>query len=58
MKKLWAFVYDKGERHGAGLAICMRIVKAHGGGVSVESAVDKGTTFAINIPVEPKSGET
>ena len=43
---------------GLGLAICMRIVKAHGGGISVESAVDKGTTFTITIPVEPKSDET
>jgi sensor domain CHASE-containing protein len=59
MKKLFGPLFTtKAKGMGLGLAICMRIVKAHDGGISVESAVDKGTTFTITIPVEPKSDET
>jgi signal transduction histidine kinase len=40
------------------LPICKRIVEAHGGTISVESTVGKGTTFRINVPIEPRSEET
>jgi signal transduction histidine kinase len=38
---------------GLGLAIAKEIVEAHGGSVTADSAVGKGTTFVVKLPVEP-----
>ena len=40
-----------GEGTGLGLTICEKIIKEHSGKINVESAVGKGSTFSIFIPV-------
>jgi PAS domain S-box-containing protein len=58
MEKLWTpFFTTKSRGMGLGLAICKRIIEAHGGKISVESTVGKGTTFTVTIPIEPKIKE-
>ena len=37
---------------GLGLAIVKEIIEQHGGDISVESNVGKGTTFAFWIPIQ------
>ena len=44
----------KAKGMGFGVPICTRIAEAHGGKLSVESKVGKGTTITIAIPVNPK----
>ncbi len=44
----------KAQGMGFGLAICKRIIEVHGGRIKVETAVNKGTTFTITLPVKPK----
>jgi signal transduction histidine kinase len=58
LKKLFGPLFTtKAKGMGLGLAICKRIVEAHGGTISVESVVGKGTVFTIIIPIEPKLEE-
>jgi signal transduction histidine kinase len=44
----------KAQGMGFGLAICKRIVEAHGGTITVKTALNKGTTFTISLPIKPK----
>lgn len=44
----------KAKGMGFGLPICRRLVEAHGGKISVESQISKGTTFTIDMPIEAK----
>ena len=44
----------KAQGMGFGLAICKRIIEAHGGTIKVETKVNRGTTFTVTLPVKPK----
>jgi len=39
-----------GDTSGLGLAVCERIMKQHGGGISVSSLIDYGARFTLSIP--------
>ncbi len=47
-------ITTKARGMGLSLAICKRIVDSHGGKIEFESAVGKGTTFRIILPLKPK----
>jgi signal transduction histidine kinase/putative methionine-R-sulfoxide reductase with GAF domain len=56
LDKIWSPLFTtKAKGMGFGLPICKRIVEAHGGKISIASAVDKGSTFTITLPIEPKT---
>jgi signal transduction histidine kinase len=49
-------IFDEGfttrsGSHGLGLPIARRIVEAHGGTLSVESAPSKGAVFTVALPL-------
>jgi PAS domain S-box-containing protein len=44
----------KAQGMGFGLAICKRIIEAHGGKITVQSTLGKGTTFIVTLPLEQK----
>jgi len=53
LAKLWTPLFTtKAEGMGLGLSVCKRFVEAHGGTISVESVVVKGTRFTVTIPVK------
>jgi PAS domain S-box-containing protein len=58
LDRIWTPLFTtKAKGMGFGLAICKRFIEAHGGKILVSSTPDKGTTFTITIPLEPKIEE-
>ncbi len=54
LQKLFTPLFTtKAQGMGFGLAICKRIIEAHGGLITVETEQGKGTTFKITLPIEP-----
>ncbi|MGP8069854.1 MAG: PAS domain S-box protein [Candidatus Bathyarchaeia archaeon] len=53
MDKIWIPLHTtKAKGIGLGLPICKRIIEAHGGSISLESTVGKGTTFTLKLPIQ------
>lgn len=54
LKRVWEPFFTskaEGKGTGLGLSICSRIVEEHGGMISLESEVGKGTTVRLALPV-------
>jgi len=55
LTNLWSPLFTtKAKGMGLGLKICKRIIEAHGGTLSAESSVGKGSIFTITIPSNPR----
>jgi len=50
------FQTTKAKGLGLGLAICKRLVDAHGGNISLSSRIGEGTTVTLHLPIEPTEG--
>jgi len=55
LEKLWTPLFTtKAKGMGFGLPVCKRFIEAHGGTISAESTLRKGTTFRVMLPIESK----
>ncbi|WP_141694366.1 HAMP domain-containing sensor histidine kinase, partial [Desulfosporosinus sp. BG] len=51
------FYTTKKTGTGLGLSISYQNIKLHGGTIDVDSELDKGATFIINLPVIPQCND-
>ncbi len=49
-----AFFSTKGSGSGLGLPTARKIIEAHGGSISLQSEVGRGTQFTIKLPLPPR----
>jgi signal transduction histidine kinase len=45
----------RAKGQGLGLAVCKKLVEAHGGNITIDSRVGRGTRVKVTIPLSPKS---
>jgi len=58
MSRIWVpFSTTKAKGLGLGLPMVRQIAEAHGGSVSIKSAVGKGTTVVLSIPINSRAME-
>ncbi len=56
LPKLFAPLFTtKAQGMGFGLAICKRIIEAHGGTINVKTANGAGTTFSVSLPIKTEN---
>ena len=48
------FFTTKAKGQGLGLAVCKKLIEAHGGAIAVESEIGKGTKVIVTIPSDPE----
>jgi len=55
IEQLWTPLFTtKAKGMGFGMVICKRNVEAHGGKITLESALGKGTTITVELPTNLK----
>jgi signal transduction histidine kinase len=55
LARLWTPLFTtKSKGMGFGLPVAKRLVEAHGGTISVETKVGKGSTFTVTLPIKPE----
>jgi signal transduction histidine kinase len=53
LAKLWSPLFTtKAKGMGFGLPVAKRLVEVHGGSISVETKVGKGSTFTVTLPIK------
>jgi signal transduction histidine kinase len=58
LSRIWSPLFTtKAKGMGFGLAVSKRLVEAHGGCISVETKVGKGSTFTVTVPIKPSPQE-